>query len=99
MAKELNQIKCAQILEEQTKDLADTEAEKLKKLVEGVEFDSEDLYREKVAVIKENYFPKTPKQSPEQVLTEQVGTTPAKFETNGQMSKYVQALSRSAKSR
>lgn len=99
LAKELNQIKCAQILEEQTKDLADTEAEKLKKLVEGVEFDSEDLYREKVAVIKENYFPKTPKQSPEQVLTEQVGTTPAKFETNGQMNKYVQALSRSAKSR
>ena len=52
LAKELNALKAAAILDEQTKDLAATEAEKLKKLVEGVDFDSEDLYREKVSVIK-----------------------------------------------
>ena len=99
LARELSDIKCAQILEEQTKDLADTEAEKLKKLVEGVEFDTEELYREKVAVIKENYFPKTAKASPEQVLTEQVSATASSFDTTGSMSKYVQSLSRSVKSR
>ena len=100
LAKELNALKAASILDEQTKDLAATEAEKLKKLVEGVDFDSEDLYREKVSVIKENYFPKTPKQSPEKMLVEESGTNPAAFiDTNSIMSRYVDTLSRSIKTR
>ena len=100
LAKELNALKAASILDEQTKDLAATEAEKLKKLVEGVDFDSEDLYREKVSVIKENYFPKTPKQSPEKMLVEESGTNPAAFvDNNTMMSKYVSVLSRSVKTR
>lgn len=46
------------IEEELSRDLADTESAKLSKLLEGVEFESDELYREKVAVIKENYFSK-----------------------------------------
>ena len=100
LAKELNALKAASILDEQTKDLAATEAEKLKKLVEGVDFDSEDLYREKVSVIKENYFPKAPKQSPEKMLVEASGTNPTAFiDNNTMMSKYVNVLSRSVKTR
>ena len=100
LAKELNALKASAILDEQTKDLAATEAEKLKKLVEGVDFDSEDLYREKVSVIKENYFPKTPKQSPEKMLVEESGTNPTAFiDTNSMMSRYVDTLSRSIKTR
>lgn len=100
LAKELNALKAASILDEQTKDLAATEAEKLKKLVEGVDFDSEDLYREKVSVIKENYFPKAPKQSPEKMLVEGSGTNPTAFiDNNTMMSKYVNVLSRSVKTR
>ena len=100
LAKELNALKAASILDEQTKDLAATEAEKLKKLVEGVDFDSEDLYREKVSVIKENYFPKTAKQSPEKMLVEESGTNPTAFiDTNSMMSRYVDTLSRSIKTR
>ena len=100
LAKELNTLKATSILDEQTKDLAATEAEKLKKLVEGVDFDSEDLYREKVSVIKENYFPKTPKQSPEQMLVEESGTNPSAFiDNNSMMSRYVDTLSRTIKTR
>jgi len=100
LAKELNALKAASILDEQTKDLAATEAEKLKKLVEGVDFDSEDLYREKVSVIKENYFPKTPKQSPEKMLVEESGTNPTAFlDNNSMMSRYVDTLSRTIKTR
>ena len=100
LAKELNALKASSILDEQTKDLAATEAEKLKKLVEGVDFDSEDLYREKVSVIKENYFPKTAKQSPEKMLVEESGTNPTAFiDTNSMMSRYVDTLSRSIKTR
>ena len=46
------------VFSEATTDLTVTEAEKLAKLVEDVEFDNEELFAEKVAVIKENYFPK-----------------------------------------
>ena len=100
LAKELNSLKAAAILDEQTKDLAATEAEKLKKLIEGVDFDSEDLYREKVSVIKENYFPKTPKQSPEKMLVEESGTNPSAFiDNNSMMSRYVDTLSRTIKTR
>ena len=100
LAKELNTLKATSILDEQTKDLAATEAEKLKKLIEGVDFDSEDLYREKVSVIKENYFPKTPKQSPEKMLVEESGTNPSAFiDNNSMMSRYVDTLSRTIKTR
>jgi len=100
LAKELNSLKASAILDEHTQDLADTEAEKLKKLIEGVDFDSEDLYREKVSVIKENYFPKTSKQSPEKMLVEESGTNPAAFvDSNSTMSRYVDTLSRTIKNR
>lgn len=98
-SKELATLKRQSIFEEQTKDLAATEVEKLKKLVEGVDFESEELYREKVTVIKESYFPKTASKSPEQVLVEESGTDPASFENNDVMSKYVQAISRTVKTR
>lgn len=96
--KELAELKAAIIFEEQTKDLAATEVEKLKKLVEGVEFDNEDLYREKVSVIKENYFPKVQKTSPEKVLIAESGVNQP-VPSTGSMDKYVQALSRTLKAR
>lgn len=99
ISKELAELKAAQVFEEQTKDLAATEVEKLKKLVEGVDFENEELYREKVNVIKENYFPKAVKNSPEQALVEEAGTNPAAFTENGSMSQYVQALTRTLKTR
>jgi len=99
LSRQLVAVTRAQILDEQTRDLADTEADKLKKLVEGVDFDSEDLYREKVSVIKENYFPRTAKSSPEQMLVEESGTNSQAFSENDPMSKYVTALSRTLSSR
>jgi hypothetical protein len=97
-SKELAQLKQTKIFEEQTKDLAATEVEKLKKLVEGVDFENENLYREKVVVIKENYFPKSAPKSPEKMLVEESGTNPAAFD-NPVMTKYVQALARTVKTR
>jgi len=98
LAKELEELKASKIFEEQAKDLADTEVSKLKKLVEGIDFGSEDLYREKISVIKENYFPKAAKNSPEKMLVEESGSVPA-FNGNDPMAKYVQSLSRTIKSR
>lgn len=95
LSKEVTLLRKETILDEMSNGLADTEVEKLKKLVEGVSYDSEDLFREKVKVIKENYFPKAPKSSPEeQILTEE-----APVDGGDIMSKYAQALSRSIKAR
>lgn len=99
IVKEFTELKKRVILDEQVKDLAHTEAEKLVKLVEGVEFESEDLFREKVSVIKENYFPKTVKVSAEKKLQEEVQTSAPVLVEGDTMSKYVQSLSRTIKSR
>jgi len=95
LAQELSTVKKEIVLGEMVQDLADTEAEKLYKLIEGVQYDNEDLFREKVKVIKENYFPKTAKSSPEeQILTEE-----APLSNDDTISRYAQALSRSLKAR
>lgn len=90
----LSDIRRDRVFEEVTTDLASTEVEKLKSLVEGVEFDGEEIYKEKISVIKENYFPSNvTKTSPEQVLVEESGTAPD-FTMNDTMAQYVQSLSR-----
>lgn len=42
-----------------TSDLAQTESEKLRGLIEEVDFETEELFEQKLTVIKNNYFPKT----------------------------------------
>ena len=58
MVSEKTNLLRGKVFAESTSDLTLTEAEKLAKLIESVEFDNEELFAEKVAVIKENYFPK-----------------------------------------
>ena len=58
LAEELEVLKRDAIIAEATRDLADTQAEKLKGLVENVDFDSEESFAKKIATIKESYFSK-----------------------------------------
>ena len=72
--------------------LAQTQKEKLASLAEGVEFVSEESYREKIVTIKENYFPKTQASSSEDLVTEtQV------IAEEGPMAAYAAALSKWSK--
>lgn len=95
------ELKRESILQELSKDLADTEAAKLRKLVEGVNFDEEEIYTEKVSVIKENYFPKnSPTQSTKpqaQPLIEDVAESADTAVVNSTVDVYAKALSRSIK--
>lgn len=95
--KEVVELKRSVVMEEATKDLADTEAEKLAKLVEGVEFESEEVFKEKLSVIKETYFPKAAKTSAEETLTEEVATGTPHLASNDTIAAYAQALSRAVK--
>jgi hypothetical protein len=82
-----------------SKDLADTEASKLTKLLEGVEFDNADIYKEKVSVIKEKYFPRDAvvKETAKQALIESNDGQADFSSSNDVVSTYAQALSRTIK--
>ena len=77
------------IVAEVSKGLADTQAEKLASLAEGVEFESEESFKSKLETIKENYFPKAKVELKEDIATDEVAS-PAE----GPMAAYVQAISR-----
>ena len=60
---ELNDYRKNKILEEVCEDLADTQAEKMKSLVDGVTYEENaDDFENKVKMIKESYFPNQVKQ-------------------------------------
>lgn len=94
-------LKRDSIVREISEELADTEAAKLEKLLEGVDFESEELYREKVRVIKENYFPKnsanqtTKSVEPQSLIEDMSKQQPDNtIEATGTVAAYAQALSR-----
>ena len=59
LQKELAQFKKDDALKQATKDLADSDSEKISKLAEGIEFENSEQYIEKLNVLKESYFPKS----------------------------------------
>ena len=93
---ELAKFKREESLREVSQDLADTEKEKLGKLAEGIDYEDEKQFSEKLEVIKENYFPKTTDST--QPLTEEVENTTETEEVEEKvdenMSIYVDAMKR-----
>lgn len=80
------------IVAEVSEGLAQTQKEKLASLAEGVEFVSEESYREKIETIKENYFPKSQVSSSEDLVEKtQV------ISEEGPMAAYAAALERWSK--
>jgi len=78
------------ILNQISEGLADTQKEKLASLSEGVEFISEDNFREKLLTLRESYFPK-------QVVKEAIDETPAEIDSEDispQMKAYMAAIAR-----
>ena len=78
------------ILNQISEGLADTQKEKLSSLSEGVEFISEENFREKLVTLKESYFPKT-------VTREATDETPLEGESQDHspaMQAYMAAIAR-----
>ena len=86
-----------QVASEVTTDLADTEIEKFKSLIEDVDFTNEESYREKLSTLKESYFPKNI-----QVMTETLGDVETgiaqDIDTTDSMAAYMSAIGRTVKS-
>ena len=80
------------ILGEVSEGLAATQKEKLATLSEGVEFESEELYKEKLTTLRESYFSdtKVAPQSSADTLSEGVESPAASV--SGAMSSYMDVL-------
>ena len=81
-----------------TEGLAQTQKDKLASLVENVEFDSEEAYREKLETLKESYFPtKVAQRNTTENLTEETGSTDYQASVSPTMEAYLKTLSRVSK--
>ncbi len=91
--KRLGETTADGIFREVTEGLAVTQREKLYALSEGVEFEGEDNYREKLETLKESYFPSEQKSVSNKVETLSEGvTSETGVESTGSMSQYLKAL-------
>ena len=94
ITKSLSEATGGNILSDVSEGLSTTQKEKLASLAEGVEFESEESYKEKLETLKESYFKTAPKRSDSEVLNEEAA---APVTTTGAMSAYIQALSHATK--
>jgi len=97
LKKSILEYRCNEILENSCRDLVDTDAEKLRTLAEGIEFETEDQYQDKVSVLKESYFTGEVTESLEFDDTEEDLSEIKQELTEGRMGNYVDALSRTLK--
>ena len=87
-----------QVIAQVSEDLADTEIEKFKSLTEDVDFVDEESFKEKLATLKESYFPKVaPSSSTGTSFDDEDGGTAQDVDTTDTMQKYMSAISRDHK--
>ena len=81
------------IIREHSRDLAETQVEKLKSLAEDLDFEDVDTFASKVLTIKESYFTKKKVV----VAEEQLDESAEEQEVSGSMAMYVNALKKTIK--
>ena len=86
-----------EIVNECATGLAETQKEKLASLAEGVEFETEEDFRNKVNTIKESYFTRKAEVATATEPTEEASEPLVEETTSGTMSKYVDAIARWSK--
>ena len=92
---EIEEMTKDRIINESASDLADTQVEKLKSLVNDLDFESEEKYAEKVNTIKEAHFSQETGSSEESPIVEEDGHDEV-METSPNMDKYITALQKTA---
>lgn len=97
MAEELENYKRDAVIAEASKDLADTQAEKLKSLVADIDFDDEETFAQKVATVKESYFTKKATKTITESADFESDTEDETVEVTGSMAQYISALNRTSK--
>jgi len=96
LAEELEGYKREAIIREASRDLADTQVEKLTKLAESIDFESEEDFAAKVDTLKASYFKSDAPTSPIAEDTEDDAADDS-IELTGSMADYVNALRKTIK--
>ena len=96
MQEELETLKRDAIIADAAEGLAATQVEKLKKLAEDVDFDSEETFAEKVNTIKESYFTKKTTESADIEEAVEDGDTSLEV-TSDTMAQYLSAIQKTNK--
>ena len=96
LAEEVNTYKRTQIIREASKDLAETQVEKLTKLAESIDFESEEDFAAKVETLKASYFKSDAPTSPISEETEDDAADDT-VELTGSMADYVNAIRKTVK--
>ena len=93
--KELAKFKKEEVLRNVSEELAETEKEKLTKLADGIDYEDDTQYQEKLEVLKENYFPKAT-EAPQTISEEVENTETEEVEEtiDPSISRYVNAMKR-----
>ena len=78
------------IFEEVSESLTDTEVDKLRSLSEGLEYETQEQYKEKLAILKENYFNKSVSVDNSDPIENVDGS--AEGQMSGSMARYTQVL-------
>lgn len=94
LAEELESFKRDAIIREAARGLADTQVEKLKSLAEGIDFEDEATFAQKVAIIAESHFAK---KTVESVVEEVEDEADASVETSDIMEQYLKAIRKSSR--
>lgn len=96
MKEELEGYKRYEVIREAARGLAETEVEKLVKLSEDLDFESEEAFADKVKTIKEAYFKKAAKTSAS-IVESADETETEEVQVSGNMAAYVTALRKTNK--
>lgn len=95
MQEELEMLKRDAIIREHSSDLAETQVEKLKGLVEDIDFDDAESFAAKVQTVKESYFTKKVTEAADIVEEDDNGETIV--EASGAMAQYLTAIQKTNK--
>jgi hypothetical protein len=95
LAEELVSYKRAAIIRESSKDLAETQVEKLTSLAESIDFESEASFTQKVATLKESYFSKV--KTAESIVEDTDASDDTEVNASPMMESYLQAIRKANK--
>jgi hypothetical protein len=93
LSNELNEAKKHEAIRKICEGLTEVQIGKMKSLAEGVEFTTEGEFNNKLAVIRENYFPVNKVKS-EVKVAEETSEAQPEVETPAYMDRYVKAISK-----
>jgi len=95
MSEKLEAYQREAIISESARDLADTQVEKLRSLVSSLDFESEEVFEQKVKTVKESYFKKEV-VSEEEIVEDWEGEA-KEVASSGVMEMYLSALKKTSK--